>query len=80
MVSWLALPLLAGLLWVWPNHGHAEASLGGDAGKASASLNFRIVIPPVLQVLENSHPQQIQTNADGSATARPNKSWWSCPT
>ncbi|HEY9095371.1 MAG TPA: hypothetical protein VIN35_06475 [Hydrogenophaga sp.] len=73
VISWLALPLLAGALWAWPSTGQAEANLGGAAGKASASLNFRIVIPPVLQVLENSHPQQIQTNDDGSATTAEQK-------
>jgi hypothetical protein len=73
LASWVALPLLAGALWAWPGSGHAEASLGGATGKASASLNFRIVIPPVLQVLENSHPQHIQSNPDGSSTTAEQK-------
>ena len=51
----------------WPAVGRAEASFAGASGKASASLRFRIVIPPVMRVLENSHPSQLQLNADGSA-------------
>lgn len=38
-------------------------------GKASASLDFRIVIPPVMRVLENSHPRQLDTSTGGEARA-----------
>lgn len=41
-----------------PATGTADAMLAGS-GKASASLDFRIVIPPVMRVIENSHPPQI---------------------
>ena len=37
-------------------------------GKAGASLDFRIVIPPIMRVIENSHPQLLDT-ADGKASA-----------
>lgn len=39
-------------------------------GKASAALDFRIIIPPMMQVLENSHPQQLDTFTDGEASAQ----------
>ncbi len=37
-------------------------------GKVGASLDFRIVIPPIMRVIENSHPQLLDT-ADGKASA-----------
>jgi len=57
----LPLPaLLAALaLLLAPAPGAAEAVLVTGAGKASAALNFRVVIPPVMRVIENSHPMQI---------------------
>lgn len=39
-------------------------------GKTGASLDFRIIIPPVMQVLENSHPRQLDTFADGKVSAQ----------
>lgn len=52
-------PALACLaLLLAPAPGTAEAMLA-TTGKASASLNFRIVIPPVMRVIENSHPPQV---------------------
>jgi hypothetical protein len=63
-----SLPLVAlAVLLLWPAASRAEASFAGPSGKASASINFRIVIPPVMRVLENSHPAQLQPSADGSA-------------
>jgi hypothetical protein len=38
----------------------AEATLVTGSGKASASLDFRIIVPPVMRVIENSHPLQIE--------------------
>ena len=38
-------------------------------GGASASLDFRVVIPPVMRVLENSHPDQLDPSAHGEASA-----------
>jgi len=54
-----------------PVTGLSESVLvtGGENRGASATLNFRIVIPPVMRVLENSHPQQIDPEADGSRNA-----------
>lgn len=51
--------LTALTLLLAPAPGAAEAMLAAAGGSASASLNFRIVIPPVMQVMENSHPSQI---------------------
>lgn len=38
----------------------AEATLVAGSGQARASLDFRIIIPPVMRVIENSHPAQIK--------------------
>jgi hypothetical protein len=54
--AWLA----ALALLLAPLPGAAEAVLVTGAGKASAALNFRVVIPPVMRVIENSHPMQIE--------------------
>lgn len=51
--------LTALALLLAPAPGVADAVLVSGAGKASATLNFRLVIPPVMQVLENSHPAQV---------------------
>jgi hypothetical protein len=54
------LPAVATLaLLLAPLPGAAEATLVTGDARASASLNFRIVIPPVMRVIENSHPAQI---------------------
>ena len=34
----------------------AEGSVASPGGNANAALDFRIVIPPIMRVLENSHP------------------------
>jgi hypothetical protein len=39
-------------------------------GNAGASLDFRIIIPPVMRVLENSHPRQLESFADGKVSAQ----------
>lgn len=52
------LTALGLLLAPWP--AAAEATLATGGGKASASLNIRIVIPPVMRVIENSHPVAIE--------------------
>jgi hypothetical protein len=63
------LPLLAtGALLLIPSPGIGESVLVHQ-GKASAALDFRIIIPPMMQVLENSHPRQLDTFADGEASA-----------
>ena len=55
-----------------PVNGLSESVVvtGSESRGASATLNFRIVIPPVMRVLENSHPLQIDPEADGSLSAQ----------
>lgn len=63
------LPLLAiGALLLIPSTSIGESVLVNQ-GKAGAALDFRIIIPPVLRVLENSHPRQLDTFADGETSA-----------
>ncbi|QHE88533.1 hypothetical protein [Hydrogenophaga sp. BPS33] len=49
------------------------SSMGESAlttqGSASASLQLRIIIPPVMRVMENSHPQLLDTSVGGEASA-----------
>lgn len=52
-----ALTVLGLLLAPLP--ARAEAALATDGAKASASLNIRIVVPPVMRVIENTHPTQV---------------------
>lgn len=56
----LASTLAAAALLSAPVPGAAEAMLATGGGPASASLNFRIIIPPVMRVIENRHPAQIE--------------------
>lgn len=64
----LALPALAAsALMLVPATSIGESVLVPQ-GKAGASLDFRIIIPPIMRVLENSHPQLLDT-ADGEASA-----------
>jgi hypothetical protein len=56
----LVLPLLLA-----PLPAAADSSLVVGGGNASATLNFRIVIPPVMRVLENHHPSELQPDAAG---------------
>lgn len=55
----LATMLTALGLLLAPLPAATEASMTPGSGQASARLDFRIVIPPVMQVIENSHPAQI---------------------
>lgn len=56
------LPTVAPLaLLLAPMPGAAEATLVTGSTKASTSLDFRIVIPPVMRVIENSHPARIDS-------------------
>jgi hypothetical protein len=48
----------------------AESGFASASGKSSAALDFRIIIPPVMQVLENSHPDQLQVDALGALSAQ----------
>lgn len=65
----LSAALLAVGWLLTPATGMSESALGGASRPASAALDFRIVIPPVMQVLENSHPRQLDTFAGGEASA-----------
>jgi len=68
----LLRPLLVGLtsctVLLVPGSGMGEA-LMVTQGKSGASLDFRIVIPPIVQVLENSHPVQMVPEAGGDWSA-----------
>lgn len=59
LLTRLAGSVTALALLLAPLPGAAEAMLVTGGSHASASLNFRIVIPPVMRVIENSHPAQI---------------------
>ena len=64
------LPLLAtSALLLIPSTSIGESVLVNQ-GRASAALDFRIIIPPMMQVLENSHPWQLDTFAGGKASAQ----------
>jgi hypothetical protein len=53
-----------------PATGVAESRVA-EAGQPgpSAALDFRIIIPPVMRVLEHSHPSKLDANADGTLGA-----------
>lgn len=58
--------LVATLMALVPAVGVAESRLAATgAASAGASLDIRIVIPPVMRVLENSHPPQLSADVDG---------------
>jgi hypothetical protein len=61
------LLLIGAIALVCPAPSQAEARFAGASGAASASINLRIAIPPVMRVLENSHPAQLRPSGDGSA-------------
>lgn len=53
-----ALALCAGVLWS-PAPALAHETLSADGRQASAALNFSIIIPAVLRIIENSHPPSL---------------------
>lgn len=61
--------LVAGLL-LSPASGMSESALGAASQPASAALDFRIIIPPVMQLLENSHPDRLDLPANGAFSAQ----------
>lgn len=69
MSSHRLLPALASALLLVPATGIGESVLVHQ-DKGSAGLDFRIVIPPTMQVLENSHPRQLDAFAGGEASAQ----------
>jgi hypothetical protein len=48
----------------------AESGFAPPGGKASAALDFRIIIPPIMRVLENSHPGELKADASGALSAQ----------
>mgnify|MGYP006176406783 CR=1 FL=1 len=67
-------PILAGLtactLLMSPVTGIGETAVAGpDKAGASASLRIQIVIPPIMRVLENSHPAQLTPVVGGDWSA-----------
>ncbi len=65
----LPATLLAVGLLLTPAAGMSESALGSLSRPASAALDFRIVIPPVMQLLENSHPVLLAPQGDGDWSA-----------
>ena len=63
-----ALLLAVGLL-LTPAAGMGESSVASPGRSASAALDFRIIIPPVMQLLENSHPARLDPGIDGASNA-----------
>ncbi|MGE0350780.1 hypothetical protein [Hydrogenophaga sp.] len=64
----LFLALAASALVLAPSTSIGESVLA-STGKASATLELRIIIPPVMQVLENSHPLRMDAEASGDWSA-----------
>lgn len=56
--SILAIALCTGVL-ATPTSASAAETLTVDGRQASAALNFTIIIPAVLRILENSHPSSL---------------------
>lgn len=67
-MSALKRPRLAALaacaMLLVPATGMGESAIATQ-GNAGAALDFRIIIPPIVRVLENSHPSQLDAEADG---------------
>lgn len=53
-----ALALCSGVLW-GPTPASAHEALSADGRQTSATLNFSIIIPAVLRIIENSHPPSL---------------------
>lgn len=70
-ISWCSLraALAASALLLVPATSVGEGLLIG-AGKDGAELEFNIIIPPILRVLENSHPELLEPNANGDWSAQ----------
>ncbi|MDO8903127.1 hypothetical protein [Hydrogenophaga sp.] len=67
-----SLIALAALALCIPRTGMGESVLVSGAGStgASASVDIRIIVPPVMQVLENTHPEQLGVAVDGQWSAQ----------
>jgi hypothetical protein len=69
--STLSSTLLCSLaLLLAPLASQAESGFAPPGGNASASLDFRIIIPPIMRVLENSHPTELQADANGTLSGQ----------
>lgn len=66
----LPVALLASGLLLSPAPGMGESALATNTQTPRASLNFRIIVPPVMQLLENSHPAQLDLPANGALRAQ----------
>jgi hypothetical protein len=65
----LLVCLTSSVLLMAPAPGMGE-SLMVTQGNSGASLDFRIIIPPIMRVLENSHPRRLEAFADGRVIAQ----------
>lgn len=61
--------VMVGVLGLLAGPCMADAAFDTTGSGASARLNFVIKIPAVLRIIDNSHPIQLQSNAEGIATA-----------
>lgn len=61
----MAAGTCAGLLLA-PATGMGESRLSPADASASASVDIRIVVPPYMRVLENSHSSELAAGADGT--------------
>ena len=66
----LAVALLVAGLLLAPASGMSESALGAASRPANAALDFRIIIPPVMQLLENSHPARLDLPTQGALSAQ----------
>jgi hypothetical protein len=62
--------LAAGLLLLAAAAAHAESRIAEPGQAARASLDFRIVIPPVVRLLDNQHPAQLRRDESGRLSGR----------
>jgi hypothetical protein len=61
----LHLSLMAGLCLLFsPLTSQAESTLGIHGGSASATVRIRVVIPPVVRVLQDLHPISLEAAVD----------------
>lgn len=67
-----SLIALAALALGMPSTSMGESVLVSGAGGtgSSASVDIRIIVPPVMQVLENTHPSQLGVAVDGQWNAQ----------
>ena len=64
-----AAVLAGALLGLLAGPSFADATVDPAGRQASARLNFVIKVPAVLRILDNSHPSELLTDAQGLAVA-----------